>query len=74
MSRHLYSAPLHVGSRRRLISIVPLGLVPFLTLRMHRRWSRVLAAAGQAVLQLAGVGVFLLWLPALLLTAVAGVV
>jgi len=57
-----------------LICIVLLGLVPFLTLRTPRRWPCLAAAAGQVALQLMGFGLFLFWLPALLLTTVAAIV
>ena len=57
-----------------LVGMVALGLAPCLTLGKGRRWLCVLAGAGQIALQLAGSGLFLLWLPALLLTAAAALV
>ena len=50
---------------------VLLGLIPWLTLRTGRRWPCVLSAIGQTILQVAGLGLFLPWLPVLALTVAA---
>jgi|GEM_PF-5119500 len=47
------------------------GLVPLVTLRTRRRWPCAASAAGQVVLQVASLGLFLPWVPTLLLTAAA---
>lgn len=57
-----------------LMAIVALGLLPAVTLRTRLRWPCALAAVGQVALQIAGVGLFLFWVPALILTALAAVI
>lgn len=66
--------PLAPGAAVGLACVVALGLVPSLTLRWGRRWPCALAVAGQLLVQLLGLGLFLLWVPALLLTAAAALI
>lgn len=56
-----------------LVLSVALGLVPLVTLRTRRRWPCAASAVGQMVVQIAGSGLFLPWVPALLLTAAAAI-
>ncbi len=54
-----------------LALMIALGLVPILTLPMHRRWPCVASAVVQGAFQLLSMGGFLFWVPAWLFTIAA---